>query len=106
MVQPSFETNASNAAPTERLDRAFVQIRQRKHTLEIEVAAQPLRTDPGERSFYGTNDNLSDRILKRDGFDSVFLSQDPVIFRDVQGPKCRKATLLQESVQLLKLWED
>lgn len=77
-----------------------------KHTLEVEVTAQPLHTDPSERSLYRTNDNLSDRIFERDRFNRVFLSQDPVLFGEVQDPKRRKAALLEESVQLLKLRED
>ena len=76
------------------------------HTLEVEVAAQPLHTDPGERGFYSTNDNLPDRIFKRNRLDGVFLSQHPVVLGEVLSPKCGKATLLQESVELLKLRED
>jgi hypothetical protein len=84
----------------------LVRVGREKHTLKVEVTAQPLYTDPGERSFYSTNDNLPNRILKRNRLDGVFLSQHSVLFGKVLDPKRREATLLQESVQLLKLWED
>ena len=77
-----------------------------KHTLKLEVTAQSLHSDPGECSLYSANDDLPDRIFKRDRLDGVFLSQNPVILGKVLDPKCREAALLQESVQLLKLWED
>ena len=105
MVHPSFETKASNAAPAKELNRAFVSDRE-KHTLDVEVTAQPLHTDPCESSFYSTNDNLSNRIFKRDRLDGVLLSQHPILLGEVQDPKRREAALLQESVQLLELWED
>lgn len=65
-----------------------------KHTLKVEVTAQPLHTDPSERGLYSTNDNLSDRIFKRDGLDGVFLSQNPVVLGKVLNPKRREAALL------------
>ena len=77
-----------------------------KRTLKVEVTAQSLHTDPGECSRYGTHDDLSDRIFKRDRLDCVFLSQNPVLLGEILNPECREAALLQECVQLLKLWED
>ena len=88
------------------LIESSVRVGRERHTLKVEVTAQPLHADPSERSFYGTNDNLSDGIFECDRLDGVFLSQDPVLLGEVQNPKRWKAALLQEGVQLLELWED
>lgn len=100
MIHSGFETNAPNAAPSRVWAELSVRVGRRKRTLDGDVTAQPLHTNPGERSLYNTSDGLSNRMSKGDRLDAVFLSQNLVLLGEALNQQRWEAALLHGNIQL------